>query len=141
MDVIYEYQNADGDSAAAQRIAEGYIAEGVDLILAVTEQAAKAVWAATEAAGVEIPFVFTNGLVMVETGFLESYASSGTYITGVVPDDVDVTIKKLEFLKQINPNAKKVGIFYSSLVPIYPAVAARKALAEQAPKLGLESVE
>jgi putative tryptophan/tyrosine transport system substrate-binding protein len=141
VDVVYEYQNANGDSAAAQRITEDYIAKRVDLILAVTEQAAKAVYAATEAAGVEIPIVFTNGLGMVETGFLKSYASSGTYVTGVVPDDVDVTIKKLEFLKQINPNAKKVGVFYSSLVPIYPAVASRQALAEQAPKLGLEIIE
>ncbi len=141
VDVVYEYQNANGDSAAAQAIAEDYIAKNVDLMLVVTEQAAKAAYAATEAAGVEIPIVFTNGLGMVETGFLESYASSGTYVTGVVPDDVDVTIKKLEFLKQINPDAKRVGVFYSSLIPIYPAVATREALAEQAPKLGLEIVE
>lgn len=140
-DVIYTYQNADGDMAKVEAFTKQYIADDVDLIVAVTEQAAKVVWATTEAAGVEIPIVFTNGLGMVETGFLDSYASSGTYMTGVVPDDVDVTIKKLEFLKQINPNAKKVGVFYSSLVPIYPATASREALQEQAPKLGLEIVE
>ncbi len=140
-DVVYEYQNANGDSELAKTIAKEYIAQGVDLFLVVTEQAAKAVYAATQEAGVEIPIVFTNGLGMVETGFLESYASSGTYVTGVVPDDVDVTIKKLEFLKQIDPDAKRVGVFYSSLVPIYPAVATRQALADQAPKLGLEIVE
>lgn len=140
-DVVYSYQNADGDSAKVAQFAKEYIADRVDIILAVTEQAAKVVWAETEAAGVEIPIVFTNGLGMVETGFLDSYASSGTYITGVVPDDVDVTIKKLEFLKEINPAAKRVGVFYSSLVPIYPAVASREALRAQAPNLGLEIIE
>jgi putative tryptophan/tyrosine transport system substrate-binding protein len=78
---------------------------------------------------------------MVETGFLKSYASSGTYVTGVVPDDVDVTIKKLEFLKEIDPNAKKIGVFYSSMVKIYPTEATLAALREQAPKLGMELVE
>lgn len=141
VDVVYTYNSADGDMEKVKAFSKQYIAADVDLILVVTEQAAKVVWAETEAAGVQIPIVFTNGLGMVETGFLKSYASSGTYVTGVVPDDVDVTIKKLEFMKQINPNAKKIGVFYSSLVKIYPSQATLAALREQAPKLGMEIVE
>jgi putative ABC transport system substrate-binding protein len=140
-DVVYEYANANGDPVVARQIADAYVAADVDLMLTITEQVSKVAWQASEAAGKEIPIVFTNGLGMVETGFLESYASSGTYVTGVIPDDVDVTIKKLEFLTQINPGAKRVGVFYSSAASIYPAEVTLDALREQAPKLGLELVE
>lgn len=140
-DIVYEYDNANGDVELARQIADRYVASDVDLMLTITEQVSKIAWQASEAAGKQIPIVFTNGLGMVETGFLKSYASSGTYVTGVVPDDVDVTIKKLEFLKQIDPTAKKIGVFYSSLLKIYPTEATIAALREQAPNLGMELVE
>ncbi len=140
-DIVYEYQNANGDEAKIKEIARGYVTEGVDLILAITTNPVKFAFEATKEAGKPIPIVCTNCPGIVESGLVESYQSSGNNITGVVPDDIGITLKKLEFLKKINPSAKRVGVFYSSLVPSVATASVLKALREQSPLLGLSIVE
>ena len=141
VDIVYDYQNADGSSTKAESITREFLTRNVDLILAVTSPAVEAAWKAMEEEGKSVPIVFTNGLGLVESGFLASYESSGKNVTGVVPDDIEVTVKKLEFLKAINPDAKNFGVFFGSPPPSGATAGTLNALREQAPKLGLRIVE
>jgi putative tryptophan/tyrosine transport system substrate-binding protein len=141
VDIVYEYQSADGDAAKAKQFALGYLEKDVDLILTITSAALEPAWQATQEVGKNTPIVFTNGPGIVESGLADSYQSSGKNFTGVVPDDIEVTLKKLEFMKQIQPEATKVGVFFGSPTPPGATTEAIKALREQAPKLGLTLVE
>ncbi len=116
-DVVYEYYNVNGNVDEAKRVAREFAEEGKDLILAVTSTVTPAVWQTLQDLGVDIPIVFTNGTSFDYDGFIDSYQSSGKNLTGIIPDDFDVTIKKLEFLKQIQPEAKRFGVFYSNVGP------------------------
>src|SRR3989344_4501 len=138
VDIVYDYQNADGSSTKAESITREFLTRNVDLILAVTSPAVEAAWKAMEEEGKSVPIVFTNGLGLVESGFLASYESSGKNVTGVVPDDIEVTVKKLEFLKAINPDAKNFGVFFGSPPPSGATAGTLNALREQAPKLVIE---
>ena len=141
VDVVYTYQNADGDAAKVTEFARDYVSKDVDLILTITSAALQPTWQVTQDMGKEIPIVFTNGPGIVERGFAESYQSSGKNFTGIVPDDIEVTVKKLEFMKQIQPNKTKVGVFFGSPIAVGATEESVKALREQAPKLGLTLVE
>lgn len=138
-DVIYEYRNANGDAGKAKEYAQELLGRGdVDLMYGVTSPVVQAIWNAEQEMGSTIPIVFSNGLGLVETGFLDSYQATGKNITGVLPDDVEVTVKKLEFLKQINPNAKHVGVFVSTAIPQVYTDLALAGLREKAPSYGLD---
>src|SRR3989338_9388570 len=72
VDIIYDYQNADGSGAKAESITREFLTRNVDLILAVTSPAVEAAWKAMEEEGKSVPIVFTNGLGLVQGGFLPS---------------------------------------------------------------------
>lgn len=135
--VVYEYHNVNGSVEEAKRVAEEYADERKDLILAVTSTITPVVWNVLQERGVDIPIVFTNGTSFDYDGFIDSYQSSGKNLTGIIPDDFDVTIKKLEFLKQIQPNAKRFGVFYSNVGPGGKLV---ERLQQQKDMLGLDMV-
>jgi putative ABC transport system substrate-binding protein len=138
--IVYEYQNVDGDNARAKEVAAGYVARDVDLILAVTTPTIQMAYEATVEAGKPIPVLFTNGVGLIPAGTSASYASSGNNVTGIVPDDIEVTVKKLEFLKRFDPDAKKVGVFYSSIPATGAATLAIEELRKAAPQFGVEII-
>jgi len=138
VDIEYEYQNANGDFELARSIARDYAKSDKDLLLVITGTIVPHVeQALIEAGRGDIPIVFTNGTGLVESGYLASYKSSGKNITGVVPDDIEITVKKLEFMKAIQPDAERFAVFYGAGLPASPTV---EALRAKAPELGLELV-
>lgn len=141
VDILYEYQNADGSAARAEEMVRSYMERDFDLMFILTPPPIEVALRVTDEAGKPIPIVFTNGYGLVEDGVLESYQSSGTHVTGVVPDDIDVTLKKLEFFRAIKPEAKRVGVFYSSIPGQSLTRATLQALEDSAPALGFEVVE
>jgi len=116
------------------------IAQDVDLIYAVTTVAAAAALRETKAAErTDIPIVYAQGNAPVESGIAASFKSSGNNATGVAVNFVEITAKKLEYLKMIDPDVKRVGYFDSKHTD--PAAQfTLKELEKQAPEFGITLV-
>ncbi len=97
---------ADGDAGVLKHLAETLVSKHVDLILAVGNSAPLAAARATQM----IPIVFVNTLLPLERGLIDSYARPGRNATGVaLYTDLEVTTKRLDFLKQIVPFATRLS--------------------------------
>ena len=138
--VSFEYQFSEGNPDRVREITRDYLAKDVDLIFAITSSAVREVVKETKAAQRnDLPVVFTNGVTVVEDGVVASYQSSGNNTTGLIPDDTAISVKKLEFLKQINPAAKRVGVFISPN-PVSAKAKTLSALESEGARLGLSVV-
>lgn len=132
------YYRYDVDKVEDARVAaKELIQKNVDLIFAVTTVAAKGALDETASANrTDIPIVFAQGNLAVRAGLVKSLQSSGNNATGVAVDFVQLTAKKLEFLKTIKPSIRRLGYFDAA----HADPAATFALEElkiQAPKLGI----
>ncbi len=93
-----------------QGLAQGLIDQKVDLIVAITNVAATGAKKSSEASGrTDLPIVFSHANQPDATGLVNSFQSSGNNLTGVAVNFSEVTEKKLEFLKRINPSIKHIG--------------------------------
>ena len=141
-DVVYVREEpANGDEAKLKTIIDGYLADNVDLIFAVTSVSARVALAETKAQGkTNIPVVYAHANQVVEQKLAQSFRSSGNNMTGVVLNFTEITEKKLEFLKKINPNIKKVAVFDAAVTdPAGRSVMVE--LEKAAPKFGLTVVK
>ena len=125
--VIYDLQNAQGDFATAQAIAEKFVNGSVDLILAIATPTAQASANVTQ----KIPILITAVTDPVAAELVESINKPGTNVTGT--SDLTPVAKQMELLKTITPNAQRVGILYNpgetnSLVQLELAREAAEAL-------------
>ena len=134
--LVFDYQNAQGDVGNARNIAEKFVADKVDLMAPCTTPTVQA--AVQVAKGSTVPVVFGCVDNPVGDGILESVDKpSGTNVTGLygpipVPQLFDLFLK-------IDPNMKKVGTIYNpSETNSVNTVAESKAEAE---KRGLQWVE
>ncbi|HEY4517417.1 MAG TPA: ABC transporter substrate-binding protein [Candidatus Paceibacterota bacterium] len=139
-DVIYKEDIANGSIDKLHEISKNFISQGVGIIYAFPVEAAVAAYQETVAAGrTDIPIVMGGSNKPENFGLVKSYQSSGTNVTGIAIDLTNVTAKKLEFLRQLLPNAKKVGI----IIEKEPNLAAGLVLGEfqkHASGLGFETV-
>ena len=139
--VVYLLQSAEGDKERLAEIARFYISQDVDMIYAVTSVAANAALRETTSQGREdIPIVYAHADNPIETGLAKDLKQPQTNATGVAVDLRELTAKKLEFLGEINPQMRRVGIFTAE----YSDFAGELVVAElrqQAPNFGLELVE
>ena len=103
-----DIQNAQGDITTASTIAEGFVADGVDLILAIATQAAEAAYKATK----DIPIVITAVTDPVAIGLADSLEHPGKNVTGT--HDMNPIKEQLELLKEILPDATTVGVIFNS---------------------------
>lgn len=103
-----DYQNAQGDQAVAQSIAEGFVSDSKDLILAVATPSAQASYNATK----DIPILITAVTDPVAAGLAKSLDKSGTNVTGT--SDATPIDKQFALIKELLPASKKVGIVYNT---------------------------
>lgn len=108
VDVEFEEQNANGEQATALTIAQQFAADDLDLALAVATPAAQAMAQNL----VNIPLLFTAVTDPVSAELVDSMEAPGANITGT--SDAAPIDRQLELLKQIVPDAKRVGIVYAS---------------------------
>lgn len=101
-------QNAGGEQSACQTIADKFVNDKKDLILAIATPAAQAVAGATS----DIPIVVTAVTDPMASGLVESNDKPGVNVTG--SSDLTPVKEQIELLKKLLPNAKKVGILFSS---------------------------
>lgn len=108
VEVEWDEQNASGDQANAVTIAQGFGTAGLDLVLAVaTPSAQTAAQAITD-----VPILFTAVTDAVEGQLVDSNEAPGGNVTGT--SDLAPIDEQLALLKEIVPDAKKVGIVYAS---------------------------
>ncbi|TCO71041.1 ABC transporter substrate-binding protein [Marinisporobacter balticus] len=106
--VVIDFQNAQGDMPTAQTIAQNFVSQEKDMILAIATPTAQAAFNATK----EIPIIITAVTDPKEAGLVESWEMSGTNVTGT--SDLAPVKKQFELLKKLVPNGKKVGIIYNT---------------------------
>lgn len=86
------------------------VAANPDILITVSSQPTQL--AIKESKGM-IPVLSTLG-DPVEHGYVESLKGSGTNLGGVAQQNISLTPKRLELLKELVPNIKKVAIFYDT---------------------------
>jgi putative ABC transport system substrate-binding protein len=110
-DVEYDYQNSEGDSSLFGSIAQKFVTDEVDLIVAIATPNAQA--AISAAKGTNIPVVFSAITDPVGSGMVTSWEShpndnvSGISDMIVVEDDVNLIL-------EILPATAKIGTLYSA---------------------------
>ena len=124
-----EYQNAQADTSMATTIASNFVANGYDLICAIATPIAVCAYNAAED---EIPVIYTAVSAPEEAGLTD-----GGNVTGT-SDELPVA-KQLETIRAMLPDAKKIGILYTtSEVNSLSTIETYKSLA---PDYGFEIVE
>lgn len=103
----WQYQSAQGNTGTAAQIARKFIGDQADAIVAIGTPSAQAAVAGTK----RIPIVFTAVTDPVQGQLTPSWEASGTNVTGV--SDVLELGKQMELIKQVVPNAKRLGMVYN----------------------------
>jgi putative ABC transport system substrate-binding protein len=107
--VTFDEQNAQGDSNTCSTIINSFVSEGVDLIMANATPALQAAQAGTN----EIPILGTSvteyGVALGIDGF---DGLVGTNVSGT--SDLAPLDEQAAMLKELFPDAKKVGLLYCS---------------------------
>lgn len=131
--ITIDYQNAQGDAATSQTIAQKFVSEDKDMILAIATPSAQAVYNATK----EIPSVFTAVTDPVAAGIAESWESPGTNFTGV--SDMVPIDKQLQLLLKLVPEVKTLGVIFNTSEA--NSIVQVETLKEEAIKLNIEVKE
>ena len=125
-DFEVDYQNAGFDDSIATQIGQSFSAEDVDLMVAIATPSATACYAAAE--DKDIPVIFT-----AITDPVQAKLDSGN-VTGT-SDKLPVEAQ-LDLIRQMQPNAKTIGIIYTTSEP--NSVSAIAEYQEKAPDFGFE---
>ena len=111
-DVNITVQVAAGDSSTCITIANSYVSEGVDLIMANATPALQAASSATS----QIPILGTS---VTEYGTALSLKDFNGTVGGNISGTADLPplVQQAELFKELLPNAKNIGILYCSSEP------------------------
>lgn len=109
-------RDAKGDLKTAETAARELERDNVDLIYSFSTSITLAARRATT----RIPIVFYAGSDPVASGLVETYRRPGGRCTGVHGQQTDLTAKRLQLLKEIVPNLRRVVTFYSPDNPATP---------------------
>ncbi|HEM3602080.1 TPA: ABC transporter substrate-binding protein [Streptococcus suis] len=105
--LVLDYQNAQGDQANLQTISEQLI-DGNDIVLAIATPSAQSL----ATVSTETPIVFTAVTDPLSADLVESSEKPGGLLTGT--SDQAPIDKQVELLGQAVPDAKTVGILYTT---------------------------
>ncbi len=105
-----EYENAQADGTIATQIATNFVANKVDLICAIATPMAQSAYGATKTGNIPVIFTAVTDPVAAELA-KEDKTPSGK-ITGT-SDKLPVE-KQLEMIRKVLPEAKTIGIMYST---------------------------
>ncbi|WP_314036272.1 ABC transporter substrate-binding protein [Dietzia sp. CH92] len=108
VEVEFDEQNANGEQGTALTIAQQFAADDLDLALAVATPAAQAMAQNIT----DVPLLFTAVTDPVSAELVDSMEAPGSNVTGT--SDAAPISDQLELLKQLVPDAERVGIVYAS---------------------------
>lgn len=110
--VSFDLQNAAGDSATCATIANQFVSDNVDLIMANATPSLQAAVAATD----KIPIVATSITHFGTALDIDDWkGTTGINVTGTA--DLAPLDEQAKMVKELFPDAKKVGILYCSAEP------------------------
>jgi putative tryptophan/tyrosine transport system substrate-binding protein len=108
LDITLDVQNAQGDQATANTIAGSFASSDPDLVLAIATPAAQTAAQAIT----DIPVLFTAVTDPVSAQLVTSNEAPGGNVTGTT--DANPVLEQLTLLTELDPEAQRVGIVYSS---------------------------
>ncbi|MDD2433397.1 MAG: ABC transporter substrate-binding protein [Clostridia bacterium] len=109
--ITFDIKNSQGDPNLAKTIADKFVADKVDAILAITTSSSQAAAQATK--GSDIPVVFIAVSDAVGSGLItEIDRSTGTNITGVY--SADPVEQQMDLIREIQPTAQRIGVIYNA---------------------------
>lgn len=109
LNITYDEQNAQGDSANNTTAASNLVGGGNDLIFANATPSAQAVQTATA----DIPVLFTSVTDAVGAELVQSMEKPGGNVTGTVDTHPDAIPSTVKFIAE-ELNAKKIGMVYNA---------------------------
>src|SRR5215469_11133166 len=130
--VQIEYRWGAGDLDRFRKYAAELIALGPDVVLAT----AGSIVGAFQQASRTVPIVFVTTIDPVGGGWVESLSRPGTNATGFAAYEFSMSGKRLELLKEIAPDVKRVAVIRDPSVPAGSGGLA--AIQTVAPSLGVE---
>jgi ABC-type uncharacterized transport system substrate-binding protein len=133
--VVFDIRDMHGDLKAVEKAAKNLEDEKVDLICTFATSVSVAAKRATR----NVPIVFAAGTNPVAVRLVESIPRPGGRLTGVEFRATDLTGKRLELLREIVPDLRRVATFYDPNNP--SAIEAVHEAREATRKLHLELVE
>lgn len=104
------YDNAQADTGTASTIGDNFVSKKVDLICGIATPSAMSAYNSTR--GTNIPVIYTAVSDPVAAGLAEENKISGENISGT--SDVLPVKQQLEMIRKIMPDAKKIGILYTT---------------------------
>ena len=108
--VEYDYQNADADPALVSQICDAFVANKVDMIVAIATPAATGAYNA--AMHTDIPVVYSAVTDPVEAQLADADGVSLGIVTGT--SDVLPAEAQLKMMREVLPEAKKLGILFTT---------------------------
>ena len=122
--IAIDYQNGQGESSNLSTIAERFVGENADLVLAIATPAALQIASKTET----IPILGTAITDYVEARLAETNEKPGYNISGT--SDMNPIADQIALLKELVPDAQTVGVLYTSSEPnsVLQAKIAREAI-------------
>lgn len=106
--IIIDYQNAQNEQSNLKTICQGFVADDVDAIIAITTPAAQVAMGETE----DIPIVFSAVTDPVASEVVADLENPGGNITGT-SDAISVD-QIMELAEEITPGYKTIGALYNS---------------------------
>ena len=103
-----DYKNANGDQSNNNTIADTFVNDNKDLVLAIGTPSAQSMANKTK----KIPILFTAVTEPKEAGLVESNESVGGNLSGT--SDKVLVNKQIDLLLEVKPDIKNVGLLYSS---------------------------
>ncbi len=109
--LVFEYQNAQGDVGNARNIADKFLADKVDLMAPCTTPSAQA--AVRVARGSNVPVVFGCVTNPVEAGLIPALDKpSGSNVTGTY--GFPPVARMFDVIRQVRPDARRIGTIYNA---------------------------
>ena len=110
VNLTVEYQNSQADTGTASTIADNFVSKNVDLICAIATPSAQAAY--NSAMDSEIPVVYT---AVTDPVAAKIAKDDGTAVGNVTGTSDELPIKaQLEMIREMMPDAKKIGILYTT---------------------------
>ena len=108
--IIVEVEDVKGARSQLQGALNELVSKRTDIIFTTGTRATQAAMATTK----EIPIVFRHPADPVTLGLVKNISRPGGNVTGVAAFSLEANQKRLEVLKQIIPNLRRIHIFYDA---------------------------
>lgn len=143
LDVIYRIHNTEGQKDKTSSAVAQLIKEDAALIYTVSSPATNQVW---KIVGDSVPIVFNIVGDPIGAGFIKSYASSGTNLTGCTNLSAELSGKRLEIFKEAFPEFARFATFYDpdnvvSAISVNNAEKAAKVLGVSIEKIQIKTAD